>query len=211
MIIFSTNFDEQTLACHNMIQNLNVGSAKILSAGDAVKITLETELSAAPGNIFAMTHGRTNALIGNDSNPAIDLQNSVILKDLTIFAFACHTSAILGKEVSGIGGTWFGYIGPIGCPDSKGDGLEIFKPIFQFIYDNYQHVRSVAQCNQFISDLKTLCDLAEEQVDAILFTSEDVGLSSFLCLKNTWERLRVWIANEATSIAHPNATEPLVF
>lgn len=210
MIVFSTNTDEQTNACHILIKNLEINSAIFLGAENAVKSKLEQELSIKERNIYAMSHGKHNSLIDNDSVPAIDTFNAPLLKERSVFAFACHTSSELGKVVATHQGNWFGYVGAIASPDSNEKGLEIFKPIFQYIFNSFTSVHTSAQCVEFIERVKDLCDTAELQVDSILDTTDDVGLSTYMCIRNIWERLRVWLANMDDFVAHQHATEALM-
>ena len=80
-----------------------------MAIGDATRLPVEVALVENPRIYVHYDHGSADALIGNDSQPVIDISNCQILADKEVYTLACLSAKSLGVEIWRKGGKFWGY------------------------------------------------------------------------------------------------------
>lgn len=98
-----------------------------LAGSEAVKSRVEEELQKGTDLFIFYDHGSEGALIGQDEQPVIDLNNCHWLADKEVYTLACLSAKELGAEVWRRGGKYWGYTEVVGFTT---DALPEFKKSF---------------------------------------------------------------------------------
>jgi hypothetical protein len=80
-----------------------------LAEGDAVREKVEEQLRKGADALIFYDHGNESALIGQDEQPAIDLENCHWLNEKEVYTLACLSAKELGVEIWRRGGKFWGY------------------------------------------------------------------------------------------------------
>jgi hypothetical protein len=130
------------------------------------------------------------------------------LQRRSVFAFACHTSAQLGRELARRGVTWWGYIIEVSAPDEREPFRPLFVEVFAYVQGAFAAADSAAARHEVLVHLRDLCDRAADVVndmadaDALL----DV-MDAMRSLRDIWQLLRIWSAGAQSAERHPHAPD----
>lgn len=211
MITFITNYDESTACNYNIYERFEITPNISLLSNDATRENLTLNITASKQHVFAMSHGTENHLSAQHGDIAISEDNIINFSGVNFFSYACNTSISLGRFASDSGCTWFGYTVPINPPEPDEQLCEIYKDLFHFIIINYQNVSCRIGAINFINELKTLCD---ERIDILdnMSNNDDYlpGISAYQSIKQSWESISVWLANDQDPIRHSEAPQPIL-
>lgn len=159
-----------------------------------------------------MSHGRPDRLLAQRGETALASEDLQLLAPRPVFAFACHTASLLGREASRGGTVWWGYTGRITAPELSHEVLSLFTSVFGYIRDAFAPADSAASRRAVLLRIAELCHEAEREVDDLLLAT-DVDLdaaSVLLCLLQIWQRLRVWEPGVPEPMKHPDAPPPIL-
>jgi hypothetical protein len=95
-----------------------------LTEGNAVRGKVEEELRKGADTLIFYDHGNESALIGQDEQPVIDLENCHWLAEKDVYTLACLSAKELGVEIWRRGGKFWGYKEVYGFTT---DALDAFK------------------------------------------------------------------------------------
>lgn len=164
--------------------------------------------------IFVMSHGEKDYFYDNNEDVALDSKSEKILqllKNRSIYVFACHTAANLALKISQKGTIYWGYNFQITAPDEQSEIKQLFVNLFSFIYNHFHTNTEITKVENFLVDLEQKCEETNYLLDQIyeqypaIFSSE-----TYRCLLHIWSRLRVFTPNGEV-LKHPNAPEDLLF
>lgn len=206
MIFFVPAYDPATEA--NLMVATQIASEKSrrLLGGRATRKKLLAELSVSPAPLFAMSHGRPDRLLAQDGEMALNGADLDLLASRPVFAFACHTANLLGREASAAGSVWWGYTGTISSPGASEYVLPIFSSLFGFICAAFASADSPLSRGSFLLQIREGCRQASAEVDRLLLADLDVDAAPvLLCLLQIWQRLRVWEPGAPEPMRHPDA------
>ncbi len=181
-----------------------------LFENDAMRAALLAALNAHSDPLFAMSHGKPDHLRAQHGAVALSISDATILGNRTVFAFACHTSASLGRELAQGGVTWWGYIKEVTAPAQQEPFRSLFVGIFSYIYDSFFAATSSDARLDVIQCIKQLCDAASAKVDE--FAEADGSLDVFEAyqsLRDIWQLLRVWSPQAESAEKHASAPDIL--
>ncbi|MCY1047650.1 hypothetical protein OV208_40505 [Corallococcus sp. bb12-1] len=229
MIIFVPAYDDATSANLAVAQDLQVtksiaclnthtGNATpvippqdhCLLANNAIRSALVTALNKYPDPLFAMSHGKPDYLSAQHGKIALNKSDTAALGNRTVFAFACHTSASLGRDLAQSGITWWGYIKEITAPDQQFPIRPLFVKIFCYIYDSFSTATSSSARLAIIQNIKQLCDSAETEIDELAAADKSLDvLEAHQSLRDIWLVLRVWAPQAESAEQHASAPDIL--
>lgn len=212
MIVFVPGYDPETEANLAVAEQIRPEGCHALLARDATREALLAALTAIDAPVFAMSHGRRDAILAQGGGAALLREDAALLGLRTVFAFACHTAADLGQAAAQAGATWWGYTGAVHAPDPSPRLLPLFVGIFRYIRDVFPQARSRRQRAAVLLRIAELCHQAEHRLDELLET--DPGLDAgpaYFCLLHIWQRLRTWGPGEPAPLSHQDAPEPVLF
>lgn len=204
MIEFIPAYDDATLANLKMIAPLLQPGAII---GAEAGATLRDALVSAPDRpLFAMSHGRPDALLGQGGAPALTIREAGLLRGRVGYAFACHTGTELGGGVASAGGWWFGYAGVIDAPGDGAEEAALLRALFSRVRDLCWQAADSGSPARII-DL--IWDMIGDTESAML--EIDSSNITFFCLFSMRNRLRLWCPGAASPLKHPEATDPPLY
>jgi hypothetical protein len=211
MIIFATAYDIPTNATHAYALTLAGANSNYLSilGNSATRTPLIQALSNSTLPLFIMSHGEADKVKGHDGAMALNLNDTAYITGRNTFAFACYTSADLGKVVINSSGIWFGYSGPINAPESSQICFSHFLSIFTFIISEFPKCQNSTDIDKFLIDLKNICDNAQYQLDVLASQTRNIPYAATQSVRDTWRNLIVWLQGHHQPIKHPNAPSPL--
>lgn len=215
MILFVPAYDDATSANLEVARHLSDSFPHALLADEATRESLLDALGDRRA-LFAMTHGQPDHLRGQNGSIALSdaHEDMALLGNRAVFAFACHTANRLGAAAARAGATWWGYTGPIQCPDTGSGAIPValFARIFEFIRDIFPGAGDHAEREAALEQIANLCEQAQEDVDERAIRNPDLDVfSAYLCLLHLWDRLRIWAPNEEGPLQHPRAHPPPLF
>ncbi len=210
MIVFVPAYDISTKANLFIAKHITTSTCITLFEIKATRKELIAALSQANSfPLFAMSHGVRDALKDNKGEVALSSNDVNLLNKRTVYAFACHTAAQLGKSAADAGSIWWGYSDTISCAVDSPDLSEIFTEIFTFMRDNFQNATSPEEIQAILETLKQICDEAAELVDNIDFETEFSDIAEIqMTLLHIWDRLRIWIPGAEDPESHPHKSSP---
>lgn len=161
------------------------------------------ELKKTPTTpLFVMTHDTSYDFFDQNDKIAINNSHHNLFLHRKSFVFACYTANELGREL-GKKGVYWGYTGGIQAPDdTHKKSIEIFASIFKKIIENFSHCEKDEQINEFIHELKNICDNFAYEFDELFENEHFDALDAHRCLIHIWNRLRVW--NGSIMFTHPS-------
>lgn len=80
-----------------------------LAEGEAVRAKVEEQLRKGADTLIFYDHGNESSLIGQDEQPAIDLENCHFLNEKQVYTLACLSAKELGVAIWRRGGKYWGY------------------------------------------------------------------------------------------------------
>lgn len=208
MIVFVSAYDEATRANLAVARDLRLPHADRLIADGAVRTALHLALRANGAPLFAMSHGKPDHLCAQHCSHATDhvalsVQDVSVLGSRSVFAYACHTAARLGPEVSSQGVTFWGYIREITAPDARDAFRGYFVRIFDYIGESFPGAGSAEQRRDVLERIKALCDEAALAVDEAADADPTLDvLETYQSLRDLWQYLRVNGAGAASAESH---------
>lgn len=205
MISFITDYDDNTKDNLTVFNSLGLaGFSVALHSELATNNNLYTELSARDENCFAMSHGDIDVLKDQNGDNAFNKKVLDLNKKFSVFAYACNTSAQLGRLASNRGITWFGYISPINAPCIDQEMVDIYIDVFSYICTAFPNVNCQNSASSFLQDLKVMCDKKIEQLyDMRESASYEAGISTHMNIREFWQKLKIWLESSEESIEHP--------
>ncbi|HSG39396.1 MAG TPA: hypothetical protein VLE27_07135, partial [Thermoanaerobaculia bacterium] len=126
MIVFVPCHDAATEANLAVAEKILTEDSRPLFKDRATPAELLAALDREEVPLFAMAHGRPNALLAQDWKTGLSEDNVSVLGGRSVFAYACHTAGTLGREAARRGAVWWGYMGAIQSPDSSAVLLPVF-------------------------------------------------------------------------------------
>ncbi len=210
MIVFVPAYDISTKANLFIAKHIITSNCITLFEIQATRQELIAALSQANSlPLFAMSHGVRDALKGDKGEVALSSNDVNLLNKRTVYAFACHTAAQLGKSAADEGSIWWGYSDTISCAVDSPAVSEIFTEIFTFIRDNFKIATDAEEIQTILETLKQMCEQAAEQIDNIDFETEFSDIAEIqMTLLHIWDRLRIWIPNAEAPERHPYGSSP---
>lgn len=210
MIVFVPAYDVSTKANLFIAKYITTSTCITLFESKATREELIAALSQANSlALFAMSHGVRDALKDHKGKVALSSKDVNLLNKRTVYAFACHTAAQLGKSAADAGSIWWGYSDTISCAVDSPAASEIFTQIFTFIRDNFQIATSSEEIQKMLETLKQMCDEAAAQIDNIDFETEFSDIAEIqMTLLHIWDRLRIWIPDAEDPERHPHGSSP---
>lgn len=208
MIIFVPAYDQATHTNLAMINALATDNKEMLLGNEATRENLLSKIIDKE-NLFIMSHGSKEAIYYGVNDKAIHICDKENITNKKIFAFACHTAALVGKEIASNNNVWWGYTGAISASDSEEEAIKVIAPIFEYIINNFYSVMNNIEVNSFLSQVKELCEKAEEEFDVLEKNTNKIYFNSRLSLNHIWSRLRVWL--DGSIYKHLEAPEPSLF
>jgi len=210
MIFFAPAYDPSTRANLSIAKLITTPTCVTLFEIKATRQELITALSQADKlPLFAMSHGVRDALKGHNGEIALSNSDVNLLGRRTVYAFACHTAAELGKSAAKTESIWWGYSDTISCAIDSPSLESIFTEIFTFIRDNFHVTTSPQHRQTVLAQLKEMCEEAADDVDDI---DSDKELSDIIevqaTLRHLWERLRIWVPGADDPERHPHGSSP---
>jgi hypothetical protein len=209
MIIFAPAYDPSTKANLIIAKLIVTPTCVALFETKATKQEFDAALSKGNVPLFAMSHGERDALKAQNGEIALSKHDTHLLGKRTVYAFACHTAAELGKSAAGRGSIWWGYSDMVSCAIDSPSVHSIFAEIFTFIRDNFHTAISSQERQTVLAQLKEMCEEAEYQVDLIdEETKIDEIMEVYRTLRHIWDRLRIWIPDAQDPERHPDGLSP---
>lgn len=205
MISFITDYDDNTKDNLTLFNNLRLaGFSVALHSKLATNSNLYTELSTRDENCFAMSHGDIDVLKDQNGDNAFNEKVLDIDKKFSVFAYACNTSAQLGRLASNRGITWLGYKSPINAPCIDHEMVDIYIDIFSYICTEFPNVNCPKSASSFLQELKVICDKKIDQLyDMRESASYEAGISTHMNMRELWQNLTIWLESSEKSIEHP--------
>jgi hypothetical protein len=205
VIVFVPAYDGATNANRAVAQDLPAAAHRLLGA-DATREALLDALAAHEGPLFAMAHGSNDRLRAHAHRTALEAADAPVLGCRAAFAFACHTSAWLGREFAREGVTWWGYIKEVTAPDHREPFRSLFVAIFSWVYQTFATTVSIEDRRDALVYLKQMCDEAAISVDEAAEADPllDV-METVQSLRDIWQLLHVWSAHAESAQTHPHA------
>ncbi|MEM9538457.1 MAG: hypothetical protein AAGA60_02980 [Cyanobacteria bacterium P01_E01_bin.42] len=226
MIVFVPGYDPSTYANLKIARLLNPSNCILLFENKATREELVNILEISKFPLFVMSHGISNAFKAqpdpkptnrkevqtlNQENIAFSNMDVTLLKQRTVYAFACNTAQELGEVAANFGSIWWGYSDTVPCPfdNPNPEVTTIFVDIFDFIKDNFTDPVSSEDIQIFLDKLKIKCENSAEQIDLIDAQEEfDDILAIYATLIQIWDRLRVWLPGQEQPEQHPHSSSP---
>ncbi|WP_368084817.1 hypothetical protein [Vibrio splendidus] len=210
MIAFVTNYDENTNCNYMLYSHLSISPNVELLDASAVAFRLNQESQTERRNVFAMSHGTEDILKDQDRMAAIDSSNIANFSDMSVFSYACNTSINLGRVASESGCTWYGYNDRINVPEPDEELIPMYSVLFEFIVDNFPNGNSRNSIENFINELKGLCEIKINELDAMNVSGQFAPTSgAYQSVHQLWGKLQVWLANDSQYIMHAEADPPI--
>ena len=208
MIVFVPSYDDATAA--NFAVARDLPEARVTLAGHlATREALLAALHHHDAPLFAMAHGAPDQLIGHEDAAAITSTDAEIFRGRSAYAFACHTSARLGRELAMHGVTWWGYIKEVTAPDPREIFRHHFTAIFTSIFESFPRATSMADRDAIILDIKRHCDRVANIVDEAAEADLQLDvMETVQSLRDIWQLLQVWTSDASEAQRHPHA--PLI-
>jgi len=211
MILFVPGYDPATEANLAIAVRLVESHLAILREG-ATREALLRALDRPGDPLFAMAHGRSGRLLAQGGKTALSHTDMAAFADRSIFAFACHTAAELGRAAAQAGGAWWGYTGAITSPDVSEKLLPLLTEVFAYLLGIFAISGSTAARRAVLIQLKERCQSVESRIDDLLESDPDLDAgTAYLCLLHLWDRLRIWEERSDEPLQHPEARPPLLF
>jgi hypothetical protein len=190
MILFVTAYDPSTRTNLGVATRLT-GTRVRLIESDATRADLWNALARHPDvPLMAMSHGRRSFLRaqGGRDPHAIEVRDAITLGTRSVFAWACLTSAELGRAAAAAGTVWFGFPVRIAAPPDDGQLQALLAQVLQLAVNGLPRVNDELSCRALLDDLVEAAREALETVDAIPHDS-----SAQQCFEQFQLRLEAWL------------------
>jgi hypothetical protein len=210
VIIFVPGYDSATRANLAVAEQILPADCQPLLGDLATRLSLFEALGASQSPLFAMTHGRRDALLAQGGEAAFGRQDLTRLAGRAVFAFACHTAGGLGAAAAGDGSVWWGYTGLVSAPpESTPALLPLFAGIFGYICEAFALGGSSEERRSVVLKIAEMCHEGAQHVDDLIETGAGVdAVSAYYSLLHIWDRLRVWEPGQTVPMMHPLAAPP---
>jgi hypothetical protein len=210
MIVFVPAYDEATRANLEIARGLPWIRGHTLLGEMATRESLLVALGTDDGPLFAMAHGKQDHLVAHAAERALLAEDAQVIGRRQVFAFACHTAARLGPELSGKGVTWWGYIKEVTAPDPRDPFREHFVRIFDYVGKTFPDAGTPEACRGVLLTLKDMCDAGALLVDEAAEVNDTLDvLETYQSFRDIWQLLRVCCAHSAGPECHPLAPQVL--
>ena len=206
MIFFIPAYDDATRANLGVITSIIPQNSVQLLEQNATRANLWQHLRT-DNLLFAMAHGDSDAIWDNNEDKrALALADSTHFTGKKTFIFACFTANELGQHLKTHNSIYWGYTGSIAAPTHSELLTPIFTSIFKHIITFFPNCEDIQAINTSINKLKLLCNNAENEIDRLWETNDDIDvISSYNCLNHIWNRLRVHHFGYEQIIQHPES------
>ncbi len=205
MIIFATRYDDATEGCYVVARlipprALPEGTERLL--GDAAEgETLKQRLQSFPAMpLLAFSHGKITHLCGHGGIPAIEPADGSVVGQRSVFVYACWTADGLGQQIASHGAIWWGFTGEIAALPQDERTARVLARLFGLVSADLPRVTTVSRVQQYLVRVRTLCEVAGEELRSLHLTGHRVDPYGYYALEHILRRLRVWL---------PGATAPL--
>lgn len=195
MILFVTGHDPATRANIAVARFLRGATVEIFEQ-NAIRSTLWKALAVRSDvPMFAMSHGGRRVLCaqGRALPHAIVQGDERDLGPRRVFAWACLTSAELGRAVAEAGGIWIGFPVKIAAPSEEEESQRLLAQALQVAVDGLARVRDETSCRALLDEIVEAAERALEIVDQN--TSCDVQ-----CFEQIRLRIEAWLPGETEPV-----------
>lgn len=209
MIFFVPGYDPATEANLALAVRILPEASRALLGESATRERLLTALAEEESALFTLSHGQAAAILEQGGTPALTPDDTNVIGRRPVFAYACHTTAILGRIAARNGATWWGYVGSVTAPDVPEILLPIIGRVFIRIRDAFATAESAGERRQLLLDIAEACHQAEVLIGELQEADPELDtLNAYYCLLHLWQRLRLWESGAAEPIQHPEAPPP---
>lgn len=164
--------------------------------------------------VFVMSHGEQAYFYDNNEDIALDSESAKtlqLLRNRSIYVFACHTAAKLAPKAAQKGTIYWGYNFQITAPDEQKEVKHLFVNLFLFIYNYFHLSTETTKIENFLVDLEQKCEETNYLLDQIYEQYPAICTSeTYRCVLHIWSRLRVFVPNRAI-LKHPKAPDDLFY
>ncbi len=191
MILFATAYDEPTVS-NLSVARLLKGGRVTLFEGEATRSSLWRVLADDPHRaLLAMSHGQRRLLRaqGGEAPHAIQLEDATALGGTRkVFAWACQTSAELGRAAAGAGVVWLGFPVKIAAAPEDARLQALLAEVLQVVVDGLPKVTDATSCKALLDGVVEAARRALEMVDTIEHDSSDQQ-----CFEQFQLRFEAWL------------------
>jgi len=209
MILFATDFDNTCRQTLEIAMNISSDSDVKLFSDTANREQLRAALAENECGLFALSHGRPEYLTGQHNIPAISVSDADVIK-CPVFAFACHTGTMLGRELAKLGIYWWGYTGQIIAPPNDYELQALFVPVFQYLRDNFVEHSNDIKYMDFMNNVYKLCTALKDDLEDRYTDNNQIDFEVLMCAERIWNRLRLWLPGSEDVASHPEITSELI-
>ena len=211
MLFFVPAHDEATNANFSLVGALNAPGDVLLHGESATRDALQGAIATAEVKaLFAMAHGKKNALLDNNRHDAIQRGDAASLSGFQVFAWACHTGAGLGHHVAQAGATWWGYDCAVTAPDDRAVYSSIQRRALEVAKTEFRSGIDAISIHTVLGNIRVACLDAIDALDGLhAFEDEDCFALYSFC-NQVWQRLSVWVGADAVPHRHPGGPAPYI-
>lgn len=213
MIMFVTSYDLATQP-NLAVAKLLTGSSHQIFECNATREVLWAALGQTDGTtLFAMSHGRRQFIRaqGGVFPHAVDMEDTVNLGKRRIFAWACLTSAELGRSAASAGAIWFGFPVRIAAPPDHPRLQMFLARILQVAIDGLDSVCNESSCRSLLDQLVQCADNVLSEIDSLRSTNElqesDIDSCVQQCFEQFQLRLEAWLPGHDEPIRPTHAPQ----
>jgi hypothetical protein len=190
VILFTTAYDPAT-RCNLGVARLLTGAHVLLLEDEASRSALLQALANHPEReVVAMSHGRRQFLRaqGGAAPHALQVEDANDLGARKVFAWACQTSAELGRAAAQAGAVWFGFPVKIAAPPEDAGMQALLAGVLQHVVDGLPAVKDAASCRVLLDGVVAAAVRALETVDTMEHDS-----STQQCFEQFQLRFEAWL------------------
>jgi hypothetical protein len=181
-----------------------------LLGADATRERLLSARETTGDDLFALTHGRHDSLMGAQGGVALTKADVPRVGSRAVFAYACHTGTRFGAAFAQGGARWWGDTGAVSAPCGHRAVRRVFGGLLDRLAVRVTAVAAVANLIEAVEALHADCEAAASTLDAVFADDPDARpLDAYLALLHLWQRLRVWFPGATVPWKHPAAPPPL--
>jgi hypothetical protein len=200
MILFAPEYDDQTRACAPIAGHIarSGGVTALLRGGQARRGELLRELRKDdPQACLIFSHGSPEEICGQDGETALVPKDFHSLRNVPVFAYACH-SALFGQKAHQQRSVWWGYDKSMVPPPLDVVRKDDVEAIFRYIAHRFHGCSSAEEVKQLIDEIRDLC---QKHVGRY-WRDQKASMASAVFFMQLWTRLRVWTPWGDAPIAH---------
>jgi len=201
-ILFVPAYDESTSPNLRVARRLGGCHVRLFEA-KATRVGLWRALAKHPGRaLVAMSHGRRQFLRAQGGTPphAIQLEDAGDIGTRKVFAWACLTSAELGRAAADSGLVWLGFPVKIAATPENAQLQSLLVDVLQHVVNGLPTISDEASCRAVLDRVVEAAVNALETVDSIPHDSSDQQ-----CFEQFQLRFEAWLPGCAEPIRPTDA------